>query len=241
MDIRKFAPLAALGLAAALSACSSNDISINGAKGKPLAELDLSGPPPHGVAVMGPDKVRITPGDKLAIHVDGDKDQVAKLRFTLKDGTLGILREKGLFADGTPVIITVTMPTPKELLMAGSGSISSPTLASKAEVSIAGSGDIETPSVAVDKLEVSIAGSGSYRAGGTVSSLELNIAGSGNGNMAGLKVDKADVSIAGSGDAAFASDGRVKASVIGSGTVRVKGRAQCEVSAMGSGKLVCEP
>jgi hypothetical protein len=28
---------------------------------------------------------------------------------------------------------------------------------------------------------------------------------------------------------------------MGSGEVRVKGRAQCKVTTMGSGKLVCEP
>ena len=56
-----------------------------------------------------------------------------------------------------------------------------------------------------------------------------------------LRVEDAKVSIAGSGDGAFASDGRVNASIVGSGEVRVIGRATCKVSSVGSGRLVCQP
>ena len=55
--------------------------------------------------------------------------------------------------------------------------------------------------------------------------------------MAGLQAGGADIAVAGSGDAEFASDGRVEASIMGSGTVTVNGRADCTVSSMGSGKL----
>ncbi len=245
MDFRKFAsgfaPLAAIGLAAMVSACHHADISINGDAGKPLSELDMTGAPPHALVLLGPDKVQIHPGEKLAVTVDGDKDKAEKLRFTLQDGTIGILRRPGDWSGGDGLTVTVTMPPPRSLTMTGSGKITAATLAPDAQISIAGSGDIVTPGVASEKLSVSIAGSGTYTADGKVGVLDISIAGSGNATMAGLKADKGSVSIVGSGDATFASDGAVNASMIGSGSVHVKGRAQCTVSATGSGKLVCEP
>lgn len=245
MDFRKItstlAPMIAVGMAAALSGCHNGEISLHGA-GKPLAELDLSGPAPSGVVVLGPDAVRIEPGEKLAIKVEGDPAQANHLRFTLKDGTLGVMRDtKGWDNTGGAVSVLVTMPAPKSLTMTGSGRITAAELAREAQINIVGSGDIDTPKVEGDKLDVSIGGSGTYRGAGHTADLKVNIAGSGSAEMAPLKADKADISILGSGGAQLASDGTVKASMMGSGSVHVKGRAKCEVSAMGSGKLVCEP
>lgn len=241
---RAFGPIVAVALAAGVSACDSGNISINGEKGKPLAELDLTGAPPQELVLLGPDEVRVTPGEKLAITVEGDPAATERLRFTLKDGALGVLRESNTFGsrdDGGKAIVNVTMPAPRSLTMAGSGKINAATLAKEAEVTIAGSGDIETPGVASDSLDLTIAGSGSYRGAGDVGKLKLNIVGSGSAALDALKAETADLTIAGSGNAAFASDGEVKASIVGSGSVTVRGRAKCTVEAMGSGKLICEP
>lgn len=241
---RAFAPIVAVAMAAGVSGCDSGNISINGEKGKPLAELDLTGTPPQEVVLLGPDEVRVTTGDKLAITVEGDPAATEKLRFTLKDGALGVMREGksfGLGGDDGRAIVNVTMPAPRTLTMAGSGKISAAALAQAAEITIAGSGDIETPGVASDSLNLTIAGSGSYRGAGNVKQLKLNIVGSGSATADALKAETADLTIAGSGNAAFASDGTVKANIVGSGSVTVRGRATCTVEAMGSGKLVCEP
>ena len=240
---RSVAPLAALAFAAAASGgCDNMQVSINGEEGKPLAELDLTGAPPTEVALLGPDTVRIANGDALTISVDGDPAIAAAMRFTLEDGKLGILRKNGKWEDDGTVTVNVTMPAPKKLMMAGSGKILAADLAAdEARVSLAGSGTIETERVATDSLKVDIAGSGTYRAAGNAKSLRLAIAGSGDAQMNALKVDEAKVDIAGSGDGAFASDGNVRANIMGSGEVRVIGRATCKVKTMGSGRLVCEP
>lgn len=238
---RALGPIVAVAMAAGLSACDGN-VSINGEKGKPLAEIDMSGTPPEELVLLGPDEVRVTQGDKLAITVEGDKAVTDKLRFTLKDGTLGVLREgKSIDIGDGKAVVNVTMPAPKTLTMAGSGKINAAALAKDAKVTIAGSGDIETPNVAGDKLNLTIAGSGSYRGAGNVTALDVSIVGSGSAAMDALKTDKADLTIAGSGNSAFASDGEVKAKIMGSGSVTVRGRARCTVESMGSGKLVCEP
>lgn len=241
--LRGLGPVIALAFAAAASGgCDKMHVSINGEEGKKLSELDLTGEAPSELALLGPDTVRISTGDALAITVDGDQDIVDRVRFTLKDGKLGILRKDGKWnADGT-VTVNVTMPAPKRLMMMGSGKIVAQALAGEdARVTVAGSGLVETDRVETQSLKVEIAGSGTYRASGNAKSLKLSIAGSGDARLDALKVDEAKVDIAGSGDSAFASDGTVKANIMGSGEVRVIGRATCKVNSMGSGRLVCEP
>ena len=235
------APVLAVVMAAGVAGCDSSDVSIGGDKGKKLAELDLAGPAPDELVLLGPDEVQVIQGDRLAITVDGDPDAAAAMRFTLKDGKLSILRADKMFSnDGKRAVIRVTMPAPKGLTMAGSGKISAPALAPNATVTIAGSGRIDTQSVSGEKLDVTLPGSGSFSAKGAVAALDLTILGSGSAELSGVKAGKAKVTIAGSGDAAFASDGDVDATIMGSGSVKVTGRARCKVSAMGSGELVCE-
>lgn len=237
---KALAPVIAVALAAAVSGCDGK-VTINGDEGKPLSELDMSGPAPQELVLAGPDEIRVTTGDKLAITVEGEQDVKDQLRFSLKDGSLVIHRKDKAFGSGDKAaIVNVTMPAPREIVMAGSGKISTAALASKAEVTVAGSGTIETAGVSGESLELTIAGSGNFRGAGSVKKLDLTIAGSGSAQMDALKVDKADVSIAGSGSTAFTSDGEVEASIMGSGNVTVKGRARCTVSSMGSGTLVCE-
>lgn len=234
-------PIIAVALAASVAGCDSGKVSINGEDGKPLSELDMSGAAPDELVLAGPDEVRVTTGDKLSITVEGDQDAKDQLRFSLKDGSLAIHRQDKMFGNGGKVaIINVTMPAPKEVVMAGSGKITTANLASKANVTIAGSGSIESTAVSGESLDLTIAGSGSFRAAGSVKTLDMTVAGSGSAQMDALKADKAEVSIAGSGNATFASDGEVDASIMGSGEVTVKGRARCTVSSMGSGRLVCE-
>lgn len=237
---RVLAATAAIGLAMGASACKEGTFTINGEKGVPLSELDMSGPAPTEVAMLGPDEVHLRKGDKLAIAVEGDEAAKDALRFTLKDGTLGIARQNWKM-DGGHATITVTMPPPAKLVMAGSGKMSSEALAGEnTEVTVAGSGDVDTGVIETTALKIDVAGSGSIRGSGRAKSLRLTVAGSGNADLDGLSVDDAKVDVAGSGKTRFASDGTVKADIMGSGEVRVRGRATCKVSTMGSGQLVCE-
>lgn len=239
--LKSLAPVFAVALAAGVAGCDSSSIKINGEEGKKLSELDLSGPAPNELAMFGPDRVELTQGDKLEITVDGDPEAVERVRFTLKDGTLGILRADKMFSSGgKTAVIHITMPAPRDVGMFGSGTILAPALGRDAKVVIAGSGELEAQNLGGGKLEVTMPGSGAMRAAGNVDDLELTILGNGNARLDAVRTPKAKVTIAGSGGAAFASDGEVNATIMGSGTVAVKGRARCTVSAMGSGKLVCE-
>ena len=231
--------LAVAATATLLSACNGN-FNMSGSDGVPLAELDYEGATPTEISLAGPDHVIVTSGKTLTIDVEGPAGVTEDLRFDLDDDELEIGREGKWRKSGTATI-RVTMPTPKSVSMAGSGTIELDRLGSggEAEVSIAGSGTSKIARIDATELDVDVAGSGTLSAAGRAKSLDLLIAGSGDLDMAEVQVGSADISIAGSGDAVFASDGNVEASIMGSGTVQVIGNAKCSVSAMGSGELRC--
>ena len=231
-------PVAALAIGLATAACGNANITFGDDDGVPLAELDTSDKVPTAIALGGPDKVVVTEGAKLAITVSGDKDAIDALRFNLDDGTLGITRKKHANAPGVATI-AVTLPALHEIILAGSGDIQAPAMAEKAEVNIGGSGTVAIGRLAASRFNVNIGGSGTLSTAGTAERLEFNVAGSGNLKARGLKVGSAEINIAGSGGGEFASDGTVRANVLGSGDVTVFGRADCKISAMGSGKLHC--
>lgn len=207
-----------------------------------MGELDLSGNAAPEITLLGPDTVRIVTGNRLAISVEGDPAVKDKLRFVLHNGKLGIGRDGNGWNTDTVATITVTVPVAHQIVLAGSGTIDADTLSGDAVgVTIAGSGTVRSPHIAARNLDVQVLGSGRLQAAGQARTLDLTLAGSGEADMAALNAGNAKVDIAGSGSAGFASDGAVEANIMGSGQVRVKGRATCKVSAMGSGKLVCEP
>ena len=239
---RTLAPVAAIALAAGLAGCKDANISINGDDGVPLSKLDMSGDPPTELVLAGPDSVVVTNGAKLDINVEGDPKAVEALRFTLKDGTLGVMRGSDFRdLDGKQATVRVTMPAPEKIVIAGSGGIAAQSIATKGEVVIAGSGRLDVAFAEMDELEVNVVGSGTFGAAGKAKKLDLTVAGTGSMEAAGLKVDDAKVTIVGSGDADFASDGTVKAKIMGSGDVTVTGSATCTIEAMGSGKVTCRP
>ena len=238
--IKGIAPIAGIALAAALAGCGDMDVTIDGEKGVALAELDMSGDAPESLVLASSDTVVIKDGSKLDIDVTGDSDAVGLVRFTLKDGTLGVLRAKTDEKVSGTAVVNVTMPSPRSLTIAGSGTIEAESMSDKADINVLGAGNVSVAKVTATSADVNIAGSGMLTAAGSAESLDLNVMGSGSADMSGFKVETADVTVAGSGEASFASDGKVEASIVGSGTVTVIGRAKCEVSSMGSGKLVCE-
>ena len=233
-------PVAAMALAAGVAGCDNAKFRMDGSQGVPLAELDLSGEIPDSVNLLSADTLRIATGEDFTISLEGDDEAKEGVRFIFEDGALSVLRDGDFWNSNRRATITVTMPAPRHLVLAGSGAIYADALARRAEVTIAGSGKVETMSVDVETLDVNVAGSGSYRASGKAEELDLSIAGSGDARLDGLTVGKADVSIAGSGDTVFASDGSVEVRIMGSGNVTVRGEARCRVRSFGSGTLTCE-
>lgn len=238
--IKGLAPIAAIALGAGLAGCNGARVHIGDSDGVPLSELDLTGEAPTGLVLAGPDTVLLEEGETLAIDVSGDPAAVDALRFTLAEGSLGIMRRSESGRSDGKAEVRVTMPAPETIVVAGSGTVEAGRLAPGASVTIAGSGKARAPAVEGQSLEVTIAGSGAFEAAGNVERLDLTIAGSGSARMAALKAEEAKITIAGSGDAGFASDGTVDAKIIGSGDVRITGTAKCTVNSLGSGTVTCQ-
>lgn len=235
---KQVAPWAILTFAAALAGCDGADMEINGQKGVPLAEIAIAGPPPSELVLASGDTVIITDGATFDIKVEGpDTDS---LRFVRDDEVIGITREENWSGESNATI-RITMPPPKEVVIAGAGTIKAQSLASTADITIGGSGTVEFGRVAAEKLGINIGGSGSIKGAGMAKRLEVNIGGQGDVAMPALKADSAEVSIGGTGDVAFASDGEVTANIAGAGDVIVAGNAKCTVNAFGSGTLTCTP
>lgn len=230
---------AALAVASlGLSGCLNFETSFDG---ETLAELDQSGEVPTEIGLAGPDDLVLVVGDTLDIQVDGDADAVEALRFKRSGDSLTVGRDGDWSVGMGTATVTITMPAPREISLAGSGDITSPALAEDADISMAGSGKVSVADISATKLEVSSAGSGSISAKGTASRLEISLFGSGNIDFSDLTADKAEISIAGSGDVKLKSDGEVEASIAGSGSVYVTGDASCTSSVAGSGTLTCKP
>ena len=236
--IKGVLPLAAIALGLATAACGNMNVSIGDDDGVRLSELDMSGPAPTKLVFAGPDKVMVTEGETLAIDVSGDPAAIDALRFNLEDGTLGIMRDKSWKGSGV-ASVAITMPPPREIVLAGSGDITAPAMADEAEVNIAGSGTVDIARIESNTLNANVMGSGTLRAAGTAERLDFNVAGSGALKARALKVGRAEINIAGSGGGEFASDGKVEARIAGSGDVTVYGRADCSIKAMGSGTVRC--
>ena len=238
--LKGLAPLAALAMGASLGGCGGADLKINGEEGVPLSELDMSGAAPTELVVSADAKVVVSEGDTLTITVEDDPENA--LRFVLDDETLGVTRDPDLEIKDGKAVVRVTMPAPKAIVIAASGSVETTKVASgSVDIAIGGSGSVAIEEIASESLEIAIGGSGSVMGSGTTDRLEIAIGGSGEVLMPGLKADRAEIAIGGSGDVAFASDGTVEASIAGSGDIKVTGSAKCEVSSFGSGTLTCSP
>lgn len=238
--IRSVAPVIAVAAAASMAGCSKSETRMDGEKGVPLAELDLSGDAPDEIVLAAPDKVIVRQGERFTIDVEGDEDARDRLRFSLDGGKLGIMRQSTDWRDSDTATINVILPSLRKVTLAGSGDLHSEMPNGPGEATIAGSGKLDLRNLVVEKLDVTIAGSGSFAASGGAKKLDLTIAGSGNANMGRLEAGDAKVEIAGSGNAEFMSDGTVDARIMGSGVVTVRGNARCKVKSMGSGEVVCE-
>lgn len=235
----------AIGLAAAaavgqsFSKARSGTAASFGRTGVPLAEFDTGDVVPTGLVLLGSGTIVITPAEALSIRLEGSEEAQATLRFAM-DGTKLSIARANATRDVGGVTVHIAMPAPESLMVGGSARVECGNLATEASVAIVGSGSVHLQDIEARKLKVEILGSGNLEASGSVRKLKLVIAGSGVADLANLTAEKAKITLPGSGRGTFRCDGRVKAAIIGSGVVRVIGRATCEVQTFGSGRLICE-
>jgi hypothetical protein len=197
------------------------------------------------IEAAGPDAVIVSVGKPFSVAVQGDAKLLDTLDIKVVRGTLKIDRKTGWtsflkMGSDRGAVIRVAMPAIAGASLTGSGDLSVDKVDGPAlMLSLTGAGNMKVDAIRVARLDTDITGSGGITLAGAADIATLSTTGSGDLSGRAFKAGRASVSITGSGGMDFASDGAVEARILGSGDVRVTGRAQCKVSAMGSGEVRC--
>lgn len=196
----------------------------------------------NSIGVAGFFDVDLVAGEEGRITLKGESNLLEHIITEVKDGSLKIKVEKGVYLKpsmGKKIHVTVTVQDIKGLALAGSGDIVSkvPLKASTFKASLAGSGNM-TLDVDADEIKMSIAGSGDISMDGRAKHVKASIAGSGDINASDLKASDVAVSISGSGDVEIHAEDKIKARISGSGNVTYTGNPSKEDSKVsGSGRI----
>lgn len=109
------------------------------------------------------------------------------------------------------------------------------------ELSVLGSGSFYLPSLHSGSLDVNITGSGSVLSKGIVDEATIYIAGSGSAMLGGTTYNRACLSVAGSGSIYADAGDSVDASVVGSGSIILRGKPKTmNRTVVGSGQIYCQ-
>ena len=97
-----------------LAATIGAQVRDNACPGVPLEELDLTGPAPHKVALLGPAQVVLSEGEVFRVDVDPGPSG-SEVLFSLDEGRLGIA---GGDAD---TVVRISLPAPCMRLITARG------------------------------------------------------------------------------------------------------------------------
>ncbi|NVK52304.1 MAG: DUF2807 domain-containing protein [Flavobacteriaceae bacterium] len=194
-----------------------------------------------GLSLAGNFDVELVKGTTGNITLKGEENLLKYIETKVKRGVLKIKVKKGYRISRTQkILITVPYKKLDKVSLAGAGDIYSNSTINSDNIafSVAGSGNIDL-AVDAQKVKISVAGSGDIKLKGKTVDLKCSVAGSGDINAYGLKTNNTYVSIAGSGNIKTTVSNKIKASVVGSGSIYYKGKPdKIDSSAIGSGKVI---
>lgn len=176
------------------------------------------------VTARGALDVRVTPGP-ASVSLSIDANLLPRIRTFVDTNTLIIEVEGGNLGRRLPgPHVLVSLPSLLDAELNGSGSLVAEGFADTEFVSVelAGSGELSWSGDAAS-LDAVLNGSGTLELTGTVPDVELYLAGSGELDALELEARRASIELRGSGNIVASVDGRVDATVEGSGTVELYG------------------
>jgi hypothetical protein len=203
-----------------------------------VVKQEINLPAFDGVALGFSGDVILTPGNVQKVVVEAQQNIIDNIKRDVRGGTWNIEFIKGV-KEAKKVVIYITMPTVRNLVLSGSGlmrSTASFDQLKDLDISVAGSGNVSFEYNG-QRTQLALSGSGDVQLFGKTTSLEIAISGSGDVSAAELVTGSCEVAISGSGDAAVHVNGDLKASIAGSGDVRYKGDASVKASIVGSGTV----
>lgn len=194
-----------------------------------------------GVSVGGSFDVILVKGKEGKITIEGEENIIPYIETEVNGNTLKVKYEKNINVRTTKrLTVTVTYEDLEKVSLGGSGNISAKgTLkSSDFSVSLGGSGNI-TLEVDADELSSNIGGSGNIKLAGRSNELTCAIAGSGSIKAYDLSTDTLSATIAGSGSIRTTVKTKIKAKVVGSGSIYYKGNPKyIDTKSVGSGDVI---
>lgn len=193
------------------------------------------------IAVGGSFDVILVEGKEGKITIEGEENIIPYVETDVKGNTLKIKYQQNTNIRTTKrLTITVTYNDIEKISLGGSGNIMNEGIikSKDLDISLGGSGNI-TLNVKTDELESKIGGSGNIKLTGTTNEMDCSIAGSGSIKAYDLSTDTLEATIAGSGSMKITVKNKIKAKVVGSGSIYYKGNPKyVDVKSVGSGSVV---
>jgi len=200
----------------------------------------------HGVAVAGSIELFLSQGNEESVVISADDTKIRdKVVTEVRDGILHIYleNEKQFHLDvslhSKKIRAYVAVKDIDYLSNAGSGKthVDGKLKSDKLEINISGSGNVDA-GVDVKQLSLSLSGSANADLAGNAENSDLHISGSGNIKNYEFSTGYCKASISGSGNVRITVTKELSAHISGSGSVYIKGDGLIkDYSASGSGKF----
>ncbi len=185
-----------------------------------FAEDQRSTPDFHAIELDGSFDVRARIGAQTSVTVSGDDNLLEFVLIDVRNGVLHVDLERGSYQMKESLVVHVTTPILRAVVLDGSGDISVEGLAERA-------------------FSATLDGSGDISATGEVDELEVILDGSGDITLTGLRAREAAVELDGSGDVEVFVEDSLRVDIDGSGDVAYRERPSIDVdvSIDGSGEI----
>lgn len=194
------------------------------------------------ISVGGSFDVILVKGKEGKLKIEGEENIIPYIETEVSSGGTLKIKYKKNTNIRTTRRLTVTVPFKdiEGVSLGGSGKITSNTLikTDRFSTNLGGSGDI-TLKVDADNVKASIGGSGNINLEGRSNEFTCSIAGSGSIRAYELKTDEINVKVAGSGSVKTTVKSKIKAKLVGSGSVYYKGNpTHIDSKSVGSGDII---
>jgi hypothetical protein len=194
-----------------------------------------------GISVGGSFDVILVEGREGNITIEGEENIIPYIETEVSGNTLKVQFEKNINIRTTKrLTVTVNYEDIEKVSLGGSGNITCKGLIKSDDfsASLGGSGNI-TLEVDADEVAANIGGSGNIRLEGNSNEFTCSIAGSGSIKAYDLNTNELYATIAGSGSIRTTVKTKIKAKVVGSGSIYYKGNpTKIDTKSVGSGDVV---
>ena len=194
-----------------------------------------------GVDVGGSFDVVLVKGKERKVIIKGEENIIKYIETKVRNNTLQVKYQNNINISTTKKLtVTISYRDIEKISLSGSGNIINKGVLnnSNLKVNLGGSGNI---TLHVDSVEVqsSIGGSGNIKLQGESNELECSIAGSGSIKAYELNTNILLASVTGSGSIRSTVNKKIKAKVVGSGSVYYKGNpTYIDSNSIGSGDVI---